>query len=130
MRKNQLKFVAEEQVDDKLAVDNTSALFKIPNSSKGCIYHFSDLAAYTIYASGSPTSLAAVKERLKPYDNYLAYQSFTSLWIEFTLGSSEEVQRIDFFTSPIYTGQPQRRRYVDEACRVSEIFERILASKL
>jgi hypothetical protein len=124
--KNVQKFVAEAQVGNLIAVDWDLRQFRVPNSSKGKVYDFSELGSYSIYASGSQTTLSALKKRLEPRENYLAYQSFTSLWIEFTLQASEEVQRITFFNSPALAGEPQRRKYAQEACEVAGMFEEIL----
>lgn len=128
-KKAEKKFIPEEEIGKEIAVNYTSQLIKIPNTSKGKVYKFSDLTSYTIYASGSKTNLLEIEKRLKAREDYLAYESFTSLWIEVSVCSEENVQKIVFYTSPIYAGEPQRRKYVKEACRISEIFEKILSEQ-
>ncbi|GAB2024442.1 hypothetical protein OfM1_05130 [Lactovum odontotermitis] len=131
--KNAQKFLVETEVGKEFAVNYSSQLFKTPNTSKGKVYKFSDLITYTIYASGSKTNLLEIEKRLKAREDYLAYESFTSLWIEVLVRSEdkteENVQKIIFYTSPIYAGEPQRRKYVKEACRISEILEKILSEQ-
>ena len=113
---------------EKVFFDTENKKLIVQLSNNQMTYNFSEIIGYKIYASGSTTTKEALKQRIDSVNNYLAYKSFLSLWIEFQL-SSGETKKINFFQTPTLTGEGERNRFVKEALQIADSFDKLLAVK-
>lgn len=113
---------------EKVFFDTENKKLIVQFSKSQMTYNFSEIIGYKIYASGSTTTKEDLERRLDSSNNYLAYMSFLSLWIEFQL-SSGETEKINFFQTPTSTDERERRKFVKEALQTADSFDKLLASK-
>lgn len=105
----------------KIIIDSKKQEIKILNK----IHKFSDIVSYQIFASGVATNEQDLVKRLNSKENYLAYKSFTSLWIEIKLVDDKK-EKIVFYKTPIVAGESDRKKYVSEVLEISDILNNVL----